>query len=72
MIDARTKENKSFRLFCIKDPNYVMNIMAIFIPLDDLEVTNTRRDCIYRIGLKEKKNFTCRKLFGDNLGSYIK
>ena len=33
MIEARTVYNKLFKIFCIKDPDYVMKIMASWMTL---------------------------------------
>ena len=36
IIEERTQDNKLFWLFCMKYPDYVMRIMAIWITLDEL------------------------------------
>ena len=35
MIEARTQKNKFFQIFCMKDLNYVTNIMASWMTLDE-------------------------------------
>ena len=52
MIEARTQDNKLFRIFCMKYPHYVMKIMVSLMTLDELEGTNTRRDFINISGTK--------------------
>ena len=29
MLEARTQDNRSFMIFCMKEPDYVMKVMAI-------------------------------------------
>ena len=36
MIELRTQDNKSSRIFCIKDPDYAIKIMASCMGLDEL------------------------------------
>ena len=36
MIEAKTQDNKSFIIFCMKEPYYAMNIMASWMTLDEL------------------------------------
>ena len=43
MLEARTQENKPFRIFCMKEPDYVMKIMANWMTLDELDGTKTRK-----------------------------
>ena len=64
MIEARTRYNKPFRIFCMKEPDYVMNIMVSWMTLDELEGAKTRRYFIDRSGTKETKQFTYRQPFG--------
>ena len=47
MIEAQTEDNKLFKIFCMKKPDYVMKIMASLITLDELEGASTRTDLIY-------------------------
>ena len=55
MIDARNNDNKSFRIFCVKEPDYLMKIMVVWMTHDELEGTKTRRYFIDSSGMKEKK-----------------
>ena len=48
----------------MKEPDYMMKIMASLMKLDELQVSNTRRDFIYISGTKEIKNFVYRPPFG--------
>ena len=41
MVEASTEEGKPFRVFCFKEPDYVMKIMASWMNLDELEGSNT-------------------------------
>ena len=64
MIEAMTGDNKLFKIFCIKEPDYVMKIMVSWRTLDELEGETTRRDCIYNSGKKDMKQFTYWQPFG--------
>ena len=64
MIEARTEVNKLFRIFCMKYPDYVMNIVASWITLDELEGARTRRYFIESSGTNDTKQFTHRQPFG--------
>ena len=64
MVEARTQDNKLFIIFCMKDPDYLMNIMVSWMTLDELEGAKTRRYFIDSIGTKETKQFTYRNPFG--------
>ena len=55
MIDVRTEDNKLFKIFCMKYPDYVMKIVASWITLDELEGARTRRYFIDSSGTKETK-----------------
>ena len=72
MLEARTQENKSFRIFCMKEPDYVMNIMVSWMTLRELEGAKTRRDFIDSSGMKETKQFTYRQPFGYILSIDVK
>ena len=50
----------------MKDTDYVMNIMEIWMPLDELEGAKTRKDFMCNRGMKETKLFTYRKPCGIN------
>ena len=52
MIEARTEDNKLFKIFFTKKLYYVVKIMAICMTLDELEVTRTIRDLIDSSGKK--------------------
>ena len=41
MIEARTQDNNSFIILCMKEPYYVMNIMESWMTLDELEGAKT-------------------------------
>ena len=64
MIESIIEDNKLFKIFCMKDPDYVMKIMASWMTLDGLEGARTRRYFIDINGTKETKHFTYRKPFG--------
>ena len=53
----RTEDNKLFKTFCMKDPDYVMKIMVSWMTLDELEGARTRRYFIARSGKKGSKQF---------------
>ena len=57
MIEVRTEDNKLFKTFCMKDPDYVMKIMVSWMTLDELEGARTRRYFIARSGKKGSKQF---------------
>ena len=44
MLEAATEDSKPFRIFYFKEPDYVMNIMASWMTLDELEGGNTKRN----------------------------
>ena len=50
-------------MLCMKYPNYMINILAIWMTLDELEGERTRRYSIDIIGKKETKQFTYQKIF---------
>ena len=60
MLEARTEDNNLFRIFCMKEPYYVMKVMASWITLDELEGTKTRIYFICSSGMKDKNQFTYR------------
>ena len=64
MIEAITQENKPFRIICIKEPDYVMKIMASWMILDELEDAKTSRDFTESGSLKQKKLLIYRQTFG--------
>ena len=54
----RTEDNKLFKTFCMKDPDYVTKIMYSWMTLDELEGASTRRYLIDSSGKKDTKKFT--------------
>ena len=64
MIEARTGYDNLFKIFCMKDPDCVIKIMASWMTRYELEGAKTRRDCIYRSGNNETKQFKYRQPFG--------
>ena len=58
IIQARNEDNKSFKIFCMKDPDYVMRIMVSWMTLDQFEGAMTRREFIDISEKKETKKFT--------------
>ena len=67
MLEAITQDNKLFRILCMKDTDYVMKIISIWIKLYELYGTKTRRDFIDRNGTKGSNCFTYQHPFGLNL-----
>ena len=66
MIEDRTEDNKLFKIFCMKYPDYLMKIIAIWMTLYELEGTRTGRYFIDISGTKETNQLTYRKPFGIN------
>ena len=64
MAEARTEDNKFLKTFLMKDPDYVMQIMASCMALDELEGVRTRRDFIDSSGTKDTKKFIYGQKFG--------
>ena len=58
MIEARTEDNKLFEMFCMKDMDCAMKIMASWMTLDELDSARTRRYFIDISGTKDTKQFT--------------
>ena len=56
----------------MKDPDYVANIMASWMKLDDLEGTKTIRYFTESNDMKEDKTFTHRHQFGLHLNQQNK
>ena len=67
MIESRTEYNKLFKIFSMKNPDYVMKIMESWMIIDDLEDARKIRYYIDISRTKEKKKFTYRQPFGINL-----
>ena len=66
MAEFRTENNKLFKRFCMKEPDYVTKIMASWITLDKLEGARKIRYFIDSSGTKNTKQFTYRQKFGIN------
>ena len=64
MIESITEYNKLFKIFCMKEQDYVMKIMASWMTLDELEVAKKIINCIDSSGTKERNQFAYRQLFG--------
>ena len=64
IIEARTEDNKLFKIFSMKETDYVMNILAGWKTVDGLEGKKTGRCFMERSVTKENQNFTYRKPFG--------
>ena len=64
MLKARTQDNNSLLIFCMKETDYMINILASWKMFDEFEVEKTRRDFIYSSGTKDQKQFSHRQLFG--------
>jgi hypothetical protein len=64
MLEAKTEEGKPFRIFCFKEPDYVMKIMATWMTLDELEDHPTRREYKGPNGQTVVKTFKYRMPFG--------
>ena len=67
MIESITEDNKSFKIICMKDLEYVIKILAIWTTLNELVGAKTRRDFIDSSGTKERKQFTYQHPFGIHL-----
>ena len=50
MFESDTEYGKPFSILCFKEPDYVMNIMASWTALDELEGGNTKRNYKSRYG----------------------
>ena len=64
MIEARTEDNKLFKLFCMKKLDYIMKIMTSWMKIDELEGARTRRDFTESSGTKDTEQFKYRHQFG--------
>ena len=58
MIEDRTEDNKLFKIFCMKYPDYLMKIIAIWKTLYELEGTRTGRYFIDISKMKEMEQIT--------------
>ena len=69
MLESITEEGpegKSFKIFCFKEPEYVMKIMATWMTLEELDGADTRRDYKGRDGESLARLFKYRQPFGLN------
>ena len=66
VIEKITEYNNLLKIFLMKEPDYVMKIMASWMKLDEVEGTRKRRYYIYISGTKRTKQFTYRHPFGIN------
>ena len=64
MIEVITEDNKVFKIFCMKDPDYVTKIMVSWMTLDKTEGIRARSYFIDTNGTEDKKQFKHRKGFG--------
>ena len=67
MLEAITEEGpevKAFKIFCFKEPEYVMNIMATWMTLEELDGADTRREYKGRDGNYLARLFKYLQLFG--------
>ena len=59
-------EGKTFKIFCFKEPEYVMKIMATWITLEELDGADTRWEYKGRDGESLTRLFKYRQPFGLN------
>ena len=67
MLEAITEEvteGKAFNIFCFKDPEYVMKIMATWMTLEELDGADTRREYKGRDGESLARLFKYGQPFG--------
>ena len=67
MLEAITvegPEGKAFKIFCFKDPEYVMQIMATWMTLEELDGSDTRQEYKGRYGESLARLFKYRQPFG--------
>ena len=64
MVEARDEDNKLYKIFCMKYPDYVMKITASWKTLVQLEGARTRRYFIDISGTKETNQITYMQLSG--------
>ena len=43
-LEMKTYEGNFFKIHCVKESNYVMKLMSLWMTLSDLEGANTKRD----------------------------
>ena len=67
MLESITEEGpegKAFNIFCFKEPEYVMNIMATWMTLEELDGVDTKREYKGRDGESLARIFKYRQPFG--------
>ena len=64
MIGSIIQYNKPFRIFCMIDLDYVMNIISSWMVLDELEGAKTRKYFMGISGMNKTKILTYRHPFG--------
>jgi hypothetical protein len=64
MLEAATEEGKPFRIYCFKETDYVMKIMATWMTLDKLEDAPARREYKGANGQTVVQTFKYRQPFG--------
>ena len=64
MLEAATEYSRPYHIFCFKETDYVMKIMASWMTLDDLDGANTKHNYKGRDGQSLMKIFTYRNPFG--------
>ena len=42
-LETKIDEGKAFKIHCMKEPEYVMKMMALWMALNNLEGANTKR-----------------------------
>ena len=55
MLESKHQENKIFQIFCLKYPEYVTNIMACWMSIDDLR-SQKQEDTSWTSVVQEKKD----------------
>ena len=66
MLEAITEEGpegKAFKIFCFKEPEYVMKIMATWMTLEELDRADTRQEYKGRDGESLTRIFNYRQPF---------
>ena len=64
MLEAITEEDpegKIFKIFCFKEPEYVMKIMATWMTLEELDRADNRREYKGRDGESHTMTYLDRK-----------
>ena len=62
-LDTKTDEGKTFKIHCMKEPDYVMKLMASWMTLNYLVGENTKRDWKDN-GVRNLKQFVYKQPFG--------